>query len=528
MNDDGEILPTLPLTIAELSRRWARETPQAPALRESGAMWTFAELDRATGEAEAWLAERGVGPGDRVLIVNENCRALVALIFAAVRRGAWAAAVNARLAAGEIDAIAAHADPRLVVFTVDVSPDAEAHRARFGAEEPGPASLGRVAALRRPHAAAEPTPLDPRDSVASLIYTSGTTGTAKAVMLTQGNLLFIAATSARLRKISPADRVYGALPISHVFGLASMLLATMQAGACIELVARFSAAAAIKALAEGITVFQAVPAMYARLLEHVAIEPTTLRAPGIRYISAGGSPLDPALKERVEKSFGVPLHNGYGLTECAPTVSQTRMDDPKRDSSTGPPIPGIAIELRELEMGAAVAAGEVGELWVRGPNVMKGYYRNPQATGEILTDDGWLNTGDLARIDASGSVHIVGRTRELIIRSGFNVYPPEVEAAFTSHPEVTQCAVVGRAVEGNEEVVAFIQLRPGGAASVDDLAGHAARHLAPYKRPSEIVILETFPASPTGKVLKARLRALAAGRSANAARKDRKQDDKSR
>ena len=447
--------------------------------------------------------------GDRVLIVNENCRALVALIFAAARRGAWAAAVNARLAAGEIDAISAHADPRLVVFTTGVSRDAEAHRKRFGADEHGPASLGRLAALRRPRAAAEPTPRDPHDSVAALIYTSGTTGAPKAVMLTQRNLLFIAATSARLRDISPADRVYGALPISHVFGLASMLLATMQAGACIELVARFSAGAAIAALAEEITVFQAVPAMYARLLEHVAIERTTLRAPGIRYISAGGSPLDPALKERVEKAFGVPLHNGYGLTECAPTVSQTRMDDPKRDSSTGPPIPGIAIELRDLVSGAAVAAGEVGELWVRGPNVMKGYYRNPQATAEILTSDGWLNTGDLARLDASGSVHIVGRTRELIIRSGFNVYPPDVEAAFASHPDVTQCAVVGRSVEGNEEVVAFVQLRPGSKSAVEDLARHVADRLAPYKRPSEIVILDNFPASPTGKVLKSRLRELA-------------------
>ena len=509
MSDDGKIPPPLPRTIAELPSRWARATPHAPALREGSVMWTFAALDQAVGEAEAWLAEHQVGPGDRVLIVNENCRALVALIFAAVRRGAWAAAVNARLAPGEIDAIAAHADPRFIAFTTEASADAEAHRRRFAAEEQGPPVLGGVAAVGRPRATAEPAPRDPHDGVAALIYTSGTTGTPKAVMLTQRNLLFIAATSARLREISPADRVYGALPISHVFGLASMLLATMQAGASIDLVARFSASAAIAALGEGITVFQGVPAMYARILEHLSTHRKALRLPKIRYISAGGSPLDPALKGRVEKAFGVPLHNGYGLTECAPTVSQTRMDDPKRDSSTGPPIPGIAIELRDAETGAAVEAGEVGQLWVRGPNVMKGYFRDPHATAEVLGNDGWLNTGDLARVDPSGSIHIVGRTRELIIRSGFNVYPPDVEAAFASHPDVTQCAVVGRPVEGNEEVVAFIQLRPGSSAGIEDLARHAAGRLAAYKRPSEIVILESLPASPTGKVLKRRLREMA-------------------
>ncbi|HSE79680.1 MAG TPA: AMP-binding protein [Alphaproteobacteria bacterium] len=509
MSDDDQLPAMMAHTIADLPSRWARATPHAPALRDAGVDWTYAALARAIDEAQTWVAQRGVGPGDRIMIVNENCRALVALIFAAARCGAWAAAVNARLAPNEIDAIVAHADPRLVAFTSGASSDADAHRRRLAAADQGPASLGGVVALHRPQAAAEPAPGDPRDGVAALIYTSGTTGTPKAVMLTQRNLLFIAATSARLREITPADRVYGALPISHVFGLASMLLATLHAGASIDLVARFSAEAAIAALSRETTVFQGVPAMYARILEHLSAHEITLRLPKIRYISAGGSPLDPALKGRVEKAFGMPLHNGYGLTECAPTVSQTRMDDPKRDSSTGPPIPGIAIELRDVETRAPVREGEVGQLWVRGPNVMKGYFRDPRATAEILTADRWLNTGDLARVDRSGSIHIVGRTRELIIRSGFNVYPPDVEAAIVSHPDVTQCAVVGRPVEGNEEVVAFVELRPGATIGIADLARHAAERLAAYKRPSEIVILESLPASPTGKVLKRQLRELA-------------------
>ena len=353
---------------------------------------------------------------------------------------------------------------------------------------------------------------DPANQVGALIYTTGTTGDPKGVMLTHRNLLFIARVSSALRRLAPGDRVYGALPISHVYGLASVCLGTLYAGACLQLEARFSPRAFAHALAHcGLTVAQGVPAMYVRLLKYLETSSERFSAPRLRFVYAGGSPLDPALKADVERLSGLTLHNGYGLTETAPTVTQTRLDAPRRDCSVGTAIPGVEIRVVDAQ-GGAVATGEPGELWVRGPNVMRGYYRNEQLTARTIDADGWLNTGDVARIDSDGAVFIVGRTKELIIRSGFNVYPGEVEAVLNAHPAVTHSAVVGRAAKDNEEVVAFVELAAGREASIDELVRFAEDRLAPYKRPAEIVILAALPASTTGKILKQQLRVMAQAR----------------
>jgi acyl-CoA synthetase (AMP-forming)/AMP-acid ligase II len=236
-----------------------------------------------------------------------------------------------------------------------------------------------------------------------------------------------------------------------------------------------------------LTILQGVPAMYARLLD---ARHGQRIASSLRFIYAGGSPLDPDLKARVEHAFGLPLHNGYGLTETAPTVSQTRLSAPRSDTSVGHAIPGVEVKL----------VGALGELWVRGPNVMRGYYKGPAA----VDADGWFNTGDMARIAPDGAIFITGRTRELIIRAGFNVYPLEVETAIQAHPDVALAAVVGRPLaDGDEEVVAYVQPRAGCAAP--DLADWLIARLAPYKRPARIVFMAALPAAANGKVLKHRL-----------------------
>jgi len=251
--------------------------------------------------------------------------------------------------------------------------------------------------------------------------------------------------------------------------------------------------------------------MYVRLLEYLEAAGEPFAAPQLRFVYAGGSPLDPALKANVERLSGLTLHNGYGLTETAPTVTQTRLDAPRRDCSVGTALPGVEIRVVDA-LGHAVATGDSGELWVRGPNVMRGYYKNERLTARTVDADGWLNTGDMARIEGDGAVFIVGRTKELIIRSGFNVYPGEVEAVLNAHPAVTHSAVVGRAATGNEEVVAFVELTTGRKASVEELTQFAEDRLAPYKRPTEIVILAALPASSTGKILKQQLRMMAQAR----------------
>jgi len=487
------------LRISDILRHGAARSPQAPALVEDGRSWTYAELAAEAGRQAALLRGLGIRPGDRVMLVAENCVAQVALLFAAAALDAWSVSVNARLSEGELETIRRHSGARRVLYLAANSPDAAAHAARAGAL---PCAGGSVLAGLLEHDCA-PEPVDAgAGQVAALVYTTGTTGQPKGVMLSHASLLFVAATSSRLRGLQPGDRAWGGLPISHVYGLSSVLLGTLYAGACLQLAPRFDAARLLASIRAGeLTIVQGVPAMYARLLALAGGQAAPL-ASRLRFCYAGGSPLDPALKRAVEAWFGLPLHNGYGLTESGPTVSQTRLDAPRNDTSIGQPIPGVAVRIVGRD-GVDVAPGEAGELWVRGPNVMRGYYRDPLASRAALHAGGWLATGDLARQAPDGALFLLGRTRELIIRSGFNVYPLEVETALNAHPQVLQSAVVGRALAGGEEeILAFVE---AAGVSADQLQAWLRPRLAPYKRPARIVFMDALPAAPSGKVLKSRL-----------------------
>jgi acyl-CoA synthetase (AMP-forming)/AMP-acid ligase II len=508
MEDVGEILATLPARIGEIP---ARRIDQAtPALFDAGRFWSFRELVEARDEVAAILHEQGVRPGDRVMIIGENCAALVVLLFALSSLDAWAVMVNARLSNREIDNIREHCGARRTLYLDHVSPEARLHGERHAATalDLGNAGQVKISPLNE-NCRPEPVFASAEEQVAALIYTSGTTGNPKGVMLSHRNLLVIAAVSSTLRHLQPGDHVYGVLPISHVYGLTSVCLGSLYGGACLHLEPRYTPQKMAHAMREqGITVCQGVPAMYAKLMEMLKAGGEKLNPPQLRFIYAGGSPLDLALKEEVEVYFGLTLNNGYGLTEASPTITQTRLDEPRRDCSVGRVLPHQEIRVVDGE-GRDLPAGEAGELWARGPNIMKGYYRNPDMTAAVINAEGWLNTGDLATIEADGSVFIVGRTKELIIRSGFNVYPVEVEAVLNAHPDVTQSAVVGREVPGNEEVVAFVELAPGAVVDAATLGEFAAQSLAPYKRPAEIIIMSPLPAAANGKVLKHRLKELA-------------------
>jgi len=509
VSDIASTLAGLPRRISHVPLAWAVRAPQAPALRAEDTVLTYGELAAAIAAAKEALLGLGVRPGDRVMIVNENSIGLVALVFATSELDAWAVIVNARMSPREIDIIRDHCRPRRVFYTVSVSPEARAHAERQGAETLRIGGFEPLAVSAVFDCDVEPVHSAGERQVAALIYTSGTTAEPKGVMLSHRNVLYIASVSGKQRGLAAEDHVYGVLPVSHVFGLASTFLGTLYAGGCLELVPRFDPVHLAAALARGIAVFQGVPAMYARLLEYAQVKGIRLEAPRLRYLSAGGAPLDLSLKSRVEKVFGLALNNGYGLTECAPTVSQTLIGEPRSDDSVGPPLPGLEIRIVDNDY-RDVEPGDVGEMWVRGPNVMAGYYRNEKATAEVLTDDGWLRTGDLARSGADGHMFIVGRAKELIIRSGFNVYPAEVEGVLNDHPAVTLSAVVGRRIANNEEVVAFVQMVPGCTVGGEEVKVFAANRLAPYKVPSRIIRMEEFPAGSTGKVLKRKLFEMAA------------------
>jgi acyl-CoA synthetase (AMP-forming)/AMP-acid ligase II len=280
---------------------------------------------------------------------------------------------------------------------------------------------------------------------------------------------------------------------------------TLMVGGTARLVSKYDPAALARAISEdGITILNGVPATYQRLLEYKTIAGLTrLERGSLRIIAVAGAPLDLDLKSRVEQEFGLPLSNGYGITECSPGISGVRFNQPRNDQAVGTLLPGIEARIR-TPGGTPVAAGEIGELHVRGRNVMRGYYRAPDLTAKAIDSDGWFNTGDLARFDGD-VLYIVGRSKEMIIRSGFNVYPAEIEAVLNSHPDVVQSAVVGRAVEGNEEVVAFVQLIQGSQVGPADLAASIGPQLTAYKRPSKIIVLSALPSTSTGKILKHKL-----------------------
>jgi long-chain acyl-CoA synthetase len=511
LSDVPRLLESLPRRICDIASINLARNPDADALRENDRAWTYRELAETVDGVAARLDAAGVRPGDRVLIVSENCAALIALLFAVTRRDAWATIVNARLSPREVDAIRAHCTPRRCIYLSHASDEAAAHAARHGASERlavgsmGEVAIGAIDDAARP----EDVAADPALRVACLIYTSGTTGNPKGVMLTHRNLLFIARVSSALRALSGDDRIYTVLPISHVYGLASVSLGGLFAGACLQLEPRFSAQAMRDALeTRGATVLQGVPSMYARLVDLAGAHSRPLQAPRLRCCFAGGAPLDPALKASVEALLGRVLHNGLGLTEASPTVAQTRLSSPRSDCSVGPLLPGLEMRLVDPRDGGGreVPDGEPGELWVRGPSVMRGYYRDAELTARTISADGWLNTGDIVCRGDDGALSVVGRSKELIIRSGFNVYPVEVESVLNSHPAVTLSAVVGRAVPGNEEVVAFVELASGAGVTPGEIAAFAATRLAPFKRPCEIVIVPSLPVAANGKVLKHRLR----------------------
>jgi acyl-CoA synthetase (AMP-forming)/AMP-acid ligase II len=491
--------------LSAVPRHWANHTPHANALHDGERHWTYAELAIAIDQAAALLREWQLRPGDRLAVIGENCVAQVVLSFAAADLDAWIVHVNGRLSPREVDVVLQHSDARLAVYlTTPASPETAAHAGRTGAC-PVTTPLGpwMVSALNL-HCVPEPVHAAAQQQVAALIYTTGTTGSPKGVMLTHRNLLFIAAVSSKLRGLTPDDRAYGVLPITHVYGMTSVMLGTLYAGACLYLCPRFTPDDLLGALREHrLTIVQGVPAMYARLLEKLGGAQHKLDT-HLRFAYAGGSPLPPSLKAQVEQLLGMPLHNGYGLTETSPTVSQTRLDQPRSDASVGHAIPGVETKIVSKD------GGEIGELWVRGPNVMHGYYQEPELTAAVLHDDGWLNTGDLVRQADDGALFIVGRTKELIIRSGFNVYPLEVETVLNAHPAVTQSAVVGRAAaDGDEEVVAFVEIDARHVIDTEELRRYLADQLAPYKRPSDIIAMAALPAAASGKILKSQLKQLA-------------------
>ena len=472
-----------------------------PALRDGERVVSHAALASAVDAASLALGGLGLRAGDRALVVAGNAVAPIVLMHAIARLGASAVLVTARLAPSEVDAIARQCAPRLALYVAEHAPDAAAHAARRGARDVELAPLGAVGVERLAGDDGPPAPAD----VAVMLCTSGTTGTPKLAMLTHANLVFLARAQAAARRYRPDDRVYLALPLAFAGAVASITLTTLAAGGCLHLHPRFEPDDLARAVRDdGITVVPGVPAMHAKVVDWGRAHPGAFDARAVRMVTSASSTLGAALKADVEALYGLPLQNGYGLTETTAVVCQTALDERRADTSVGRPLPGVRVRVAD--------GGDAdGEILVRGPNVFAGYFRDAPATAAAFTADGWFRTGDVGRVDDDGAWHLAARLKDVIKRSGYTVYPADVEAALAAHPDVATCAVVGQPHGADEAIVAFVQWRGPAPADARALASFLEARLAAHKRPGTLRFVDALPTTPSGKVDRAALRRQAAG-----------------
>ena len=460
---------------------------------------SYRALDTASARVAGLLAQRGIGPGERVGVMLPNVPEFAVVYYGVLRAGGVVVPMNPLLKEREVAFYLGDSGAQLVFAWHGFAEAAEA-----GAREPGtdclfvtPGEFARLLSEVEP--AAEPLDRAP-DDTAVILYTSGTTGTPKGAELTHSNLTSNVATVVALHSFSERDVLLGALPLFHSFGQTCSMNATIASGATLSLIPRFDAGRALGIIErDGATVFQGVPTMYSALLHHPERE--SFNTSTLRVCVSGGASLPAEVLRGFEEAFGCTLLEGYGLSETSPVASSNRPDRERRPGSVGVPIDGVQIRIVD-ENGAEVPIGARGEIVIRGPNVMKGYWGRPDATAETIRD-GWFHTGDIGVMDEDGYFFIVDRLKDMIIRGGYNVYPREVEEVLYEHPAVREVAVVGVPdPELGEEVAAAVALKEGAAADEDELRDFVKARVAPYKYPRVISFFPDLPKGPSGKIVK--------------------------
>jgi long-chain acyl-CoA synthetase len=482
----------------------ARRVPERPALRLDGSVLTYAELDEATARVARLLLAHGLEPGDRVGVMFPNVPEFAIAYYGVLRAGGVVVPMNVLLKRREVAFYLTDAQAKLV-FTWH----AMAGEAIAGADQAG-ADCIVVEPMEFARALAEVEPAGEiaeraADDTAVILYTSGTTGKPKGAELTHANLSVNADVSRLLFSLEPEDVILGALPLFHAFGQTCGLNTAIAAGASLALIPRFDAGDALEVIEQHrVTVFEGVPTMYAALLHHPQRDRFDVSA--LRMCVSGGAALAVELLREFERTFGCVILEGYGLSETSPVASFNHPGRERMPGSIGTPVEGVEMRLVDLHR-RDCAPGEVGEIAIRGHNVMKGYWNRADATAEAIDADGWFYSGDMARVDAEGRYFIVDRKKELIIRGGYNVYPREIEELLYEHPAVREAAVVGVPdADLGEEVGAAVALRHGMHATESEIRDFVKANLAAYKYPRQVWFVDELPKGPTGKVLKREIR----------------------
>jgi long-chain acyl-CoA synthetase len=476
-----------------------------PAVKLDGTTVSYAALAEQSARVAGLLIERGVALGDRVGLMLPNVPEFAAIYYGILQAGAVVVPMNVLLKQREVAFYLGDPQARIVFAWHDFAE----------AAMPGAETAGAECILVRPGGLAELVAgVDPADGVADragddtavILYTSGTTGTPKGAELTHSNLRRNVDACLHMWGFGPDDVILGALPLFHAFGQTCALNASVAAGSCLTLIPRFDPGRALEIIErDHVTVFEGVPTMYSALIHHPDRE--RFDTSSLRLCVSGGASLPLEVLRNFEAAFGSPILEGYGLSETSPVASFNHPDRPRKAGSIGTPIEGVEMAVLD-ETGAPAPQGEVGEIVIRGHNLMKGYWRRPDATAEAITPDGWFHSGDLAHVDEDGYFFIVDRKKDLVIRGGYNVYPREIEEVIHEHPAVREAAVVGIPhAELGEEVGAAVVLKPGMQVSESELRDFIKERVAAYKYPRQIWFLDELPKGPTGKILKREIHA---------------------
>lgn len=508
------------MMLSDIVSRGAERFPENVALIFQDTTVTYRELAVAVERLARGLAALGIGPGDSVSLLLPNCPPFVYGYFAASALGATIVPVNPLLKAAELEYIWRDSHARLVVTIPQLLSTVEAARQSLpelahvvctaGCEAlPDPAIADSIpgfvsAAELMAAGAASDAPLAPcggrtENECAVVIYTSGTTGRPKGAMLSHRNLIRNVEQVLGALHFTDADRFMTALPLFHAFAATVCMNVCLYQGCASLLLDSFIPGRALEAVrTHGITILPAVPAMFNAIL---MTTPDRSSLGRVRLFVSGGAPLPVSTLATLEERYGVPVLEGDGPTECSPVTSVNPEHGPRKVGSVGPALPGVEVAIFD-DTDSVLPIDTIGEIVVRGDNVMLGYLNQPEATAEAMRG-GWYHTGDLGRIDADGYIYILDRKKDMVITSGLNVYPREVEEVLMQHPAVADCAVIGLpdGLRG-EAVTAVVVLKQGADASERDLMRFCRDRLANYKTPQSVLFRTTLPRGGTGKVVK--------------------------
>ncbi len=480
--------------------RTAAAHPDVIACKLDDAAFNYGLLDQASARVSAMLKSKGVGPGDRVGIMLPNVPYFPAVYYGVLRAGGVVVPMNVLLKAREVGFYLSDPEVEVLFAWHDFLAAAEQGAQDAGGVEVISVKPGEIEGLIFAHEPDDDVAERAPDDTAVILYTSGTTGKPKGAELTHDNLRRNVEVSVSLFNLGVGDVIFAGLPLFHSFGQTCTMNAAILGGATITLLPRFDPGKALEIIQrDGCAVFEGVPTMYGALLHHP--DRANFDVSCLRVCASGGASMPVEVLRGFEEAFGCKVLEGYGLSETSPVASFNHPDRERKAGSIGTPIAGVEFRLVDDD-GNDVQTGEVGEILIKGHNVMKGYWRQPEATAASIKD-GWFATGDMARVDDDGYYFIVDRKKELIIRGGYNVYPREIEEVLYEHPGVREVAVVGVPhADLGEEVGAAVALKDGAEVTPDELRAFVKEQVAGYKYPRHVWLVDELPKGPTGKILK--------------------------